>query len=236
MKKSYLIAALFAGMSANVAATESTPVPNVFTAGDAIVAADMNENFAALAARISALESGLITPVKTYAQNIAGHTYSGQFIYFGFSGEDDGNGGFGTASNGNIADEQPHTMRFVKGGGTTSITLNADGSVSNDKGAEAEIGSLLTTVCQYADDGSCTSYNSQAETNEDAWDHPESTTTWSVNEDSGTVTIVWDGEAEETDVFQASEDGSILYNLKYNNTSDGSREVENAVSILVRQK
>jgi len=87
MKKQILIAAISEGLALPAAA-----VPNTFTAGDAIVASEMNANFTSLEQRIEELEARLGINA-TFAEMIGGNTYSGQFIYFGYFGDDPSNSG-----------------------------------------------------------------------------------------------------------------------------------------------
>lgn len=211
-------------------------VPNTFTSGTAAIASEVNENFTSLDARITAIEAALNT-TPTYQELLADNTYSGQFIFFGYLGASDGNNGFGAGGNNNPNDENPTVMRFMKGGGSISITLNADGSVSNDIGSEIEVDSLLTAACaNYDQAGDCTQFSSDVQTFEDSWNDVASSTLWEVDESTGIVTITWDGNATDKDAFQVSEDGSVMYSLSFINEIDGDRQMENAVIIMTRQK
>ncbi|MEZ9718604.1 hypothetical protein AB4234_16155 [Vibrio cyclitrophicus] len=229
MKKQILIAAISAGLALPAAA-----VPNTFTAGDAIVASEMNANFTALEQRIEVLEARLGINA-TFAEMIGGNTYSGQFIYFGYFGDDPSNSG-SFESNSGDGFISPNTVRFLKGGGHTTMTFLADGTIADDIGEESESEGLLVGECNnYAVDP-CPGYDNSMESNSDSWNEPASNSTWSVDESTGIVTIIFDGDPNDTEQFRVSGDGSVIYGLTYFNELDGSmREVENSVVILTRE-
>lgn len=239
MKKTLIIAAITASFSINALAE----IPNTFEAGNAIVAAEMNENFTALQNQINDLKEQLeglqSTSQSTYTELLSDSTYSGQFIFFGYASQDAGDGAsFGH----NIGGSSPEYgliggVNFMKGGGSVTLTLNSDGSISNYSGEEAEIEGDLALTCQNYDDESAScagEYSNDAEQFSDSWSDAVTTSTWQVNEATGMLTIFWD--EEDSDQFRISEDGSVLYSLSYNNDADNYRQIENSVVILSRKK
>ncbi|MBM7037929.1 hypothetical protein [Vibrio ulleungensis] len=227
MKKQILIAAISAGL-----ALPALAVPNTFTAGDAIVAAEMNENFTALENRIAVLEARLGINA-TFSEMIGGNTYSGQFIYFGYFGDDD----FDTGSMVNNSGDgftSPYAVRFLKGGGQVTMTFESDGTITNDMGQESESEGLLVGACTDYQAETCPSYSNDMQTYSDSWNEAAPSSTWSVDDSTGIVTIVFDGDPDDTEQFKVSGDGSVIYSLSYFNENDGMREVENSVVILTR--
>ncbi|MEZ8341194.1 hypothetical protein AB6D05_03725 [Vibrio cyclitrophicus] len=229
MKKQILIAAISAGLTLPAAA-----VPNTFTAGDAIVASEMNANFTALEERIEELEARLGINA-TFAEMISGNTYSGQFIYFGYFGDDPSDSGnFEHASGSGFV--SPYAVRFLKGGGSTTMIFLADGTIADDIGKESESEGLLVGACNNFSVDPCPSFDNDMEYNSDSWNETATSSTWSVDESTGIVTIVFDGDPNDTEQLKLSGDGSVMYGLSYFNELDGSmREVENSVVILTRE-
>lgn len=228
MRKQILIAAISAGLTLPALA-----VPNTFTAGDAIVAAEMNENFTALENRIAELEERLGVG-KSFEEMLTGQTYSGQFIYFGYFGDDPDNSGSFEADDG-TGIHNPHAVRFLKGGGQLTLTLAANGEILEFSGKEEESEGQLIATCNDWDADECPSYDNDMQAWQSAWNEPISTSTWSVDESTGVMTIMFDGDANDTEQFKVSGDGSVIYGLTYFNELDGSmRDVENSVMILTR--
>ena len=229
MKKQILIAAISAGLALPAAA-----VPNTFTAGDAIVASEMNANFTALEERIEELEARLGINA-TFAEMIGGNTYSGQFIYFGYFGDDPSKSG-GFESSVGYGYTSPYAVRFLKGGGNVTMTFLADGTITDDIGEESESEGSLVGVCSNFSIDPCPGYDNGMTNRSDSWNEAASSSTWSVDESTGIVTIVFDGNPNDTEQFKVSGDGSVIYGLTYFNELDGSmREVENSVVILTRE-
>lgn len=227
MKKQILIAAISAGL-----ALPALAVPNNFTAGDTIVAAEMNENFTTLENRIAELEARLGINA-TFTEMIGGNTYSGQFIYFGYFGDDQSNSGSMVSNSGN-GFTSPDAVRFLKGGGQVTMTFESDGTITNDIGQESESEGLLVGVCTNFELETCPGYSNEIDTTFDSWNEVASNSTWSVDDSTGIVTIVFDGDPDDTEQFKVSGDGSVIYGLSYFNENDGMREVENSVVILTR--
>ena len=231
MKKQILIAAISAGLALPAAAISEL---NTFTAGDAIVASEMNANFTALEQRIEELEARLGINT-TFADMISGNTYSGQFIYFGYFGDDLSNSG-SFESNGGHGFISPTAVRFLKGGGNVTMTFLADGTITDDIGEESESEGLLVGECNNYAVVPCPSYDNRMQSNSDSWNEPASNSTWSVDDSTGIVTIVFGGDPNDTEQFKVSGDGSVIYGLTYFNELDnGMREVENSVVILTRE-
>ncbi|NOI35830.1 hypothetical protein F0250_18045 [Vibrio cyclitrophicus] len=116
------------------------------------------------------------------------------------------------------------------------MTFLADGTIADDIGEEPESEGLLVGACNDFNVLPCPSYDNDMEYNSDSWNEPASSSTWSVNESTGIVTIVFDGDPNDTEQFKVSGDGSVIYGLTYFNELDGNmREVENSVVILTRE-
>jgi len=224
--------ALFSASVLSLAMAAAAPVlaevsVTAFSAGQTATAASVNANFtavatgvndnaaaiAALEARIAALEAA--APAATYQERIAGSTYSVNWVYHSFFGQD-------------ASGSMTNYIRFLMGGGSSTITLNADLSVSESNGSEAEYegGSYLAVSGDV-------NYTNNMQTNSDSW--PETPdTTWSVDEATGIVTILWEGV--EPDLFQSAEDGSLFVRQTNANDSndDGQRVVEQSNVYWVR--
>lgn len=207
-------------------------VPNTFSAGNTIVASEMNANFTSLEDRIAAIEAK-VGIGKTYTQMLADTSYSGQFVYFGYLGSDQ-NGSMGGAAGTGDGTLTVDGVRFIKGGGSIVLTLNANGSITGESGAEVEsVGSTIAYCTNFALSPDCPAYANNMITTPDSW-NGDLGSTWSVDNATGILTIVWEGDPTDTDQFKVSDDGSVIYSLSYSNESDGLREIENSVVIMTR--
>ncbi|MBA56491.1 MAG: hypothetical protein CMK89_18730 [Pseudomonadales bacterium] len=228
MKLNTLFSASVLGLAIATASTAMAEVSvTSFTAGQAATAASVNANFtavadgvnaneaaiAALLARIETLEAEHET--TTYQQRIAGSTYNLSWTYHAY---------FGQESSGNMT----NYIRFLMGGGGSTITLNANGTVTELNASEEE-----HEGSTYLDVSGDINYNNSMQTNSDSWEDTSGTTTWSVNETTGVVTIVWEGVEEDS--FQSSEDGSLFVRQgTVNEIKDDQRNVESHNVYFVR--
>ena len=206
-----------------------------FSAGQAATAASVNANFtavadgvntneaaiAALLARIEALESE--HEATTYQERIAGSTYKLSWTYHAFFGADNGNG------------HMTDYIRFLMGGGSSTIIFNGDGTVTELAASESEAeGSTTLYDVDPQNDPGGAQYNNM-DSHSQSWEDTSGTTTWSVNESTGVVTILWQGDQEDSDSFQSSEDGSLFVRIGATNEVDGDqRHVENHNVYFVR--
>ena len=212
-----------AGASTAVAEVSVTS----FNAGQAATAASVNANFtavaegvntneaaiAALLARIEALEAEHES--RTYEERIAGSTYKLSWTYHAYFGQD-------------TSGSMTNYIRFLMGGGGSTITLNADNTVTELNASEEE-----HEGATYLDVSGDVNYNNNMQTSSDSWDDTSGTSTWSVNETTGIVTILWEGV--EADSFQSSEDGSLFVRQGIvNETQDDQRHVESHNVYFVR--
>ncbi|MEE2729897.1 MAG: hypothetical protein VYA55_03695 [Pseudomonadota bacterium] len=225
-----LLSLAIAGASSAMAEVSVTS----FSAGQAATAASVNANFtavangvntneaaiAALLARIEALEAEHET--TTYQERITGSTYKLSWTYHAYFGADKGDG------------SMTDYVRFLMGGGGSTIIFNGDGTITELAAAESEAegSTFLYDEDPMNDPGGVQTNNMDSST--DSWEDTSGTSTWSVNESTGIVTIVWEGEEEDS--FQSSEDGSLFVRLGSINevNDDNQRVVENHSVHFVR--
>jgi hypothetical protein len=207
MKLNTLFSASVLSLAIASTAMAEVTIPNTFSSGQAATAASVNANFtavadgvntnetaiAALLARIEVLEAAV--PAATYEDRIAGSTYQLSWTYHGYFGEES------QLASGSFT----NYIRFLMGGGSSTITLNADGTVTELNASEQE-----WEGSTYLDVSGDANHNNNMQSNSDSWEDQTGTTTWSVDETTGVVTVIWEGDASDPDSFQSSEDGSLF--------------------------
>lgn len=229
MKLNTLFSASVLSLAIASTAMAEVTIPNTFSSGQAATAASVNANFtavadgvntnetaiAALLARIEVLEAAV--PAATYEDRIAGSTYQLSWTYHGYFGEDDGAG------------SMMNYMRFMMGGGSSMITLHADGTITELNASESEAEGS-TFLYPSSEDPDSYQYN-QMDSYTDSW---QDSGTWTVDEATGIVTVTWIFEEDgvmvsEDDSFQSSEDGSLFVRQGFEDVideGDGKRELE----------
>lgn len=219
-------------------------VPNTFTAGNIIVAAEMNENFTSLEDRIAAIESQ-IGIGKTYTEMLSDSSYTAQFIY--------------TANGDNYIGGDGKDIQFLSASGSATIAFNTGGSASGSSVGEEYIGtpemdcghnitdqfinndgSISSGAVEdlHRDPLTCTSSRMEGLGTVNG-SFTDSASEWSVDDSTGILTIVYteDDGHRYSNQYLVSDDGSILFNLGISVDQDEyETEISTHVMIMRRNK
>jgi|GEM_PF-684226 len=203
--KTFMMTALAAAMASSVAVAEVS-VPNTFFSGEEARAAEVNQNFSALVQainsnsdRISEIENKINETISV-ADVLAGSTFKMMFTESGieyYYFDEDGGG------------ERHHVSSIFEGAGDVVFTLN-------DGGSDAVVNGVLGDVTQevnYKERKLNNIYvNGEEIPPEDSSETQPPVTggSWSYDEGSQELTVVWPGDGQDPAKFVVALDGNVL--------------------------